>query len=136
MSIEGALRDPEDLSPHPETAPTVAKQLLNLVAESAVDIRLLGFNCAPPEVILECLKAIGETDGLNQELSDAGIALGAWANVNDRANVHSGKGFSVAQTKDTEIVKRADLWDPENGFMGYAEYVKQFTSLGASYIGG
>jgi len=131
LTMEGALRDLER-EPHPENAPDIARKVL-AAKKNGAPIEALGYSCTEPETILECLKAIEAVDGLNKEITDAGIALACYANVNDRREAHK-KGFDVKTDKVDKIEKRADLC--EDDYSGYLDFTKEFVKHGATWVGG
>ena len=133
VSFEGALRDAA-LQPHPEVAPHYVKKVLTAVNNGA-KVHCIGFNCAPPEHILDALKAIESAPGLPEELKTAGVALAGWANCNDRAAAHSeGKTWAESSREGGEAAKlrvREDLLGD-----GYTRFAMEYLKHGASWVGG
>merc|ERR1711874_112476 len=66
VSFEGSIRD-EQLQPQPQLAPELCRRVLQYKNEKRLFIKTIGWNCAPPEDILqnfEVLKATGMLDTL------------------------------------------------------------------------
>lgn len=135
LAFEGAPRG-EQLQEHPERAPGVVRKVLDLkrAAAGGAGTRVLAFNCAPPEAVLACLEAVAAA-GLVPTLRAAGIALGAWCNINDRKAAHS-QGFNVQTDKSQLQEARARPGLHANGCEGYARWVERFVAAGASFVGG
>ena len=145
VSMEGALRSPDSLAPRPETAPAVAERVLALKAQGA-PIEALGFNCAPPEVILQSLRAL-RVAGLDEKLRGAGVALAAYANIVDH-----GEGLGHDAGFDHEAVTARLAQEAQEGGGGgggghtrvredmagerYVDFCLRFLESGATYCGG
>ncbi|CAD7946620.1 unnamed protein product [Amoebophrya sp. A25] len=106
----------------------------------------LGFNCAPPEEILDSLKAVKGDEALQQAIKSLDLRVCAYANVNDRKEAHD-NGFDVRKDKREAIEKRHDLvkkiedptdatQTPSYAYDGYVDFVGQFIDEGADIVGG
>jgi len=131
VSFEGGLRT-DSLQPQTHLAPAMAREVL-AAKKAGAPICTLGFNCAPPEFILQCLTNIRATEGLSEEIKEAGIDIAVYANCNDREAAHSG-GFKVSSDDSTKIEARSDLVDEK--YAGYVDFVNKFIELGATFVGG
>lgn len=124
LSMQGSLRDPEQHTARPWMAADLAKKVLEL--RVSAPIQAFGFNCAPPEDIINCLKTLVNA-GLDVSLRAAGVALMAYGNVtNPAAQV----GYRLGLQKSFPG-RRTDV-----GAQEFCAFCKQFANLGCTYIGG
>jgi S-methylmethionine-dependent homocysteine/selenocysteine methylase len=128
VSLEGSLRNAE-LVPQPELAAEIAEKVIAL-KEGGMPIEAMGFNCAPPEDILGCLRSLEKA---GHPLQKAGIELMVYANCSDRKEALA-KGFNSQEVKAGDVRVRADLAD--NEWTGFASFCEDFHKHGATYIGG
>jgi S-methylmethionine-dependent homocysteine/selenocysteine methylase len=128
VSLEGSLRD-EDLKPQTHLASEIADKVIEL-KKGGMNIEALGFNCAPPEDILGCLKSL---EAAGSPLKANGIELMVYANCNDRKAALD-KGFDATEVKAGDVRVRPDLAQSE--WAGFAGFCEQFHEHGATYIGG
>jgi S-methylmethionine-dependent homocysteine/selenocysteine methylase len=83
--MEGALRNTK-LQPCPFTSPEIVNKIINAKLQGA-KIEAFGFNCASPEdiyIALQTLKLLNQIT----KLRNSGIKIIAYANCNDRKNIH------------------------------------------------
>eukprot|EP00854_Cymbomonas_tetramitiformis_P019213 gene19213-22967_t len=136
VSVEGALRSPENLAPRPEMAPAVAERVLKLKRDYGIPIEAFGFNCAPPEVILESLEAV-RAAGLDRRLREEGVALVAYANIVDHGDLGHDQGFDQgAVTRKLAQSGRQTRTRKDMVGAKYVEFCHRFLESGATYCGG
>lgn len=123
ICFAGAFRD-ETLQANPKRAAAVCEAILQLVRDGA-QIEMLGFNCAPPEMISDALNAIPTE--LVRALKRAGVAFGAYANFHDCREAHDA-GFDV---RNGTKMKRRTLLDST-----YLSFCRNWAKMGVTHIGG
>jgi homocysteine S-methyltransferase len=150
VSFEGSIRD-ENFTPQPWLAPELCEKVLHYKSEKKLPIKTIGWNCAPPEDILQNFEVLKET-GMLDKLSGQGVGTAVYANMHER-KVYD-EGFDVGEIDATKVVdpnispvnrrksiikRRSDLtqYSESNPFKGYvkfcSEYVRQY---GCSAVGG
>jgi len=98
VSFEGSIRD-ESLKPQPQLAPWLCDQVLQAKAEGALPIEAIGWNCAPPEDIVDNLEAMKSAGALDR-LREQGVGVVVYANLHER-EVYD-HGFDVGAVDATE----------------------------------
>lgn len=181
VSFEGSLRngapkgDPNHLKPQPQTAGALFNKLLNSLTEGMVvgealhpdkKVRIVakvagvGFNCAPPEDIVDNLKVL-QSEGMLEKLAGRDVKFMVYANLNEREVYDQGFDVNVIEvvaegdqssvppppTSPTSPIRKrtnmvgtgiADQQDakpiPFAGYLNFAKHIKN--EFGVSCIGG
>jgi hypothetical protein len=98
VSFEGSIRD-ESLKPQPQLAPWLCDQVLQAKAGGGLPIEAIGWNCAPPEDIVDNLEAMKSAGALDR-LKEQGVGVVVYANLHER-EVYD-QGFDVGAVDATE----------------------------------
>jgi len=108
--------------------------ILNYKKNLNLNVNAIGFGCAEPENIIDCLKNIqNDPNELNLKLNTFNIKLCGYSNVTECRERHA-NGFSTENAQHEHIVGREDLM--HENYLGYAKFVEQFVQHGATMVGG
>ncbi|CAE8643699.1 unnamed protein product [Polarella glacialis] len=111
VSLEGSLRG-KDLKPQPHLAPAWVRKVLEFDLGPTARLRGVGFNCAPPEDILESLEHLS-TEGVLAELETRDILVMVYANLHER-DIYD-EGFEMPSVQSPQrpearkVTRRGDL---------------------------
>lgn len=111
VSFEGSLRRERDLQPQPQLAPVIVERVLAFDLGDLVELVAVGFNCAPPEDILDALRELSDTN-VRMKLERRSVKLLVYANLHER-DVYD-EGFSI-EGVDVSPVTLQSVSDPEQG---------------------
>jgi homocysteine S-methyltransferase len=149
VSFEGSIRD-DLLKPQPQLAPELCEKVLYYKNEKGLPIKTIGWNCAPPEDILENFEVL-QASGMLDTLRDQGVGTAVFANMHER-KVYD-EGFDVGNIDASAVVdpstdvtspkstikRRKDLtqYSENDPFKGYVKFCKEYVvRYGCSAVGG
>eukprot|EP00930_Biecheleria_cincta_P075959 TRINITY_DN63161_c0_g1_i1.p1 TRINITY_DN63161_c0_g1~~TRINITY_DN63161_c0_g1_i1.p1 ORF type:complete len:365 (+),score=62.94 TRINITY_DN63161_c0_g1_i1:35-1129(+) len=151
VSFEGSLRA-DDLTPQPHLAPSLCEKVMAYKADQGLPIKAIGWNCAPPEDILDNLEAL-QTSGMLKKLCEQGLEMVVYGNLHERkvydegfdvnsidASEHAKSNVEcqdVPEVRKSPIRKRKDMTEGSTPFAGYVSFVHQCVhTYGVSSVGG
>jgi S-methylmethionine-dependent homocysteine/selenocysteine methylase len=100
VSFEGSLRDCA-LKPQPHLAPEWVQKVLDYKTGKGLSIVAVGFNCAPPEDIIDNLKVLKDA-GTLKTLEENEVGVIVYANMHERKVYDD--GFDVGEIDASAVV--------------------------------
>ncbi|CAE8669926.1 unnamed protein product [Polarella glacialis] len=148
VCLEGSHRG-KDLKPQPHLAPDWVRKVLEFDLGPSVHLRGVGFNCAPPEDIVESLEHLSK-EGVLADLERLEIPVIIYANLHERDIYDEGFEIQSVGTPQSpevrKVTRRSDLMEIQAATAGeettipcagYVRFGRKITrDFGVKILGG